>query len=313
MSRLAAYRGSEFLLDANLAHKTRDDYLKAVCNFVDYCEQNGEDWITAADLDAVLTEYFHACFVENEGKGKQAAVNTRSGLIHLYPELKNELARSSRALRGWSKLKPSTAYPPLTWHLSVLIAVRMVLDGRYRYAVGVLLAFDCLLRVGELVKLRREDITDLRDARVGSEYRGVGLRLRMTKTGPNKWVEVRDTAVQQLISGVLRSTPRGGLLFPFSTDQFRSVLKATCRTLGLDAGYVPHSLRHGGATRLSLLGWKVEDIRLRGRWATSKSTEHYIQSGRAMLLSVSVPEQMARLGELFANGLIHSISLAQKH
>jgi len=38
-----------------------------------------------------------------------------------------------------------------------------------------------------------------------------------------------------------------------------------CRELGLSAAYVPHSLRHGGATRLHMAGVPLDDILMRGR------------------------------------------------
>lgn len=163
-------------------------------------------------------------------------------------------------------MNPAVSYPPLSWDLACLIAVKLVVNGLSRYGIGVLLAFDCLLRVGELTALYREDVADSSDIRVGHEYKGMTLRLRSTKTGPNQWVEVHDPTVITYVRQLVAQTRPGDLLFPFSSDVFRRVFKRTCADLDLSSRYVPHSLRHGGATRLCLMGWRMEDILRRGRW-----------------------------------------------
>jgi len=88
-----------------------------------------------------------------------------------------------------------------------------------------------------------------------------------------------------------------------------------CAELRLPAAYVPHSLRHGGATRLKMRGVPLEEVMQRGRWAVSPSARHYIQAGEAMLLSVAVPRAVAeRARELAADPLLsvalHLSSLA---
>ena len=60
-------------------------------------------------------------------------------------------------------------------------------------------------------------------------------------------------------------------LFPYSTSTFRKHFKAACSDLGLSSDYVPHSLRHGGATHDHARGLPLEDILRHGRWASVKS------------------------------------------
>jgi integrase len=184
-----------------------------------------------------------------------------------------------------------------------------------RYAIGVLLAFDAYLRSGELVGLRREDFATAGDLRLGGGTYRAALRLRSTKTGPEQWAEIRDETVTSLLQILADSTPAGGLLFPFSTSSFRYYFKRACTGLGLKANYVPHSLRHGGATRDFLNGVTLEEILRRGRWASTKSARHYIQAGRAILLSVEVPSVLAAAGSTLAADLPLALELAltQRH
>ncbi len=110
-------------------------------------------------------------------------------------------------------------------------------------------------------------------------------------------------------------TGKSAKLFPFTTAQYRKVFKCICTQLQLSDLYVPHSLRHGGATRYHLLGHTIGDVELRGRWASSKSARRYIQSGRAMLMSVDIPTTVSSIGAILSQDVFQSfqISLSQMH
>ena len=102
-------------------------------------------------------------------------------------------------------------------------------------------------------------------------------------------------------AAVARRDPQGSL-FPGVASlraTFRRALEAvaddTWETRGLR--FVWHSLRHGGASRTYLRGGAVvlPDLLVRGRWAVESSGRHYIQSGRQLLLSMSLPNSVAGL------------------
>jgi integrase len=309
-----AHRGSKprrDLIEASYAPSTLRKYRDAVSHFLSWASHNGEDPIDPDDFDDTLCDYFHFLYDTDQGKGKAHA--TLYGILMTMPRLDGHLRLAARCLRGWAKLHPAKAYPPLTWELTCLIALRLCLSGRLRHAIGVLLSFDCLLRVGELVNLRREDVADAKDARIGVASKDMTLRLRSTKTGPNQWVIVRDPSVKILLRKLLASTSPGDFLFPFSATTYRNHFKAACATLGLSSAYVPHSLRHGGATRAHLLGMPLEDILIRGRWASSKSARRYIQAGRALLLTMDVPVSVQALAGSVSGDLLLFLTLAQSH
>ena len=92
-------------------------------------------------------------------------------------------------------------------------------------------------------------------------------------------------------------------MFPFSPQLVRKVFKAVILKLDLPSSFVPHSLRHGGATRMHLQGFSVEDIMLRGRWAASKSARIYIQTGKALLLDLRVSPEKLVTAAFFASNL----------
>jgi integrase len=307
MSRPGANR---FLLQAAYAPATRKKYLSAVQLFLDFCSEIGEDPQSFSDFDHILNDFIHHLYLSEAGKSK--AVDTIYGILMLLPELKGHLPVSMLACRGWNKLCPVLSYPPLTWDLTVLIALKISIHS-WPLAIGTLVAFDCFLRVGELCSLKREDVADAKDARLGVEFKGMALRLRRTKTGPNQWVTVENEEVIQLLRPLVAKTKPGHSLFPVSTSTYRRLFKSACSDLKLSSTYVPHSLRHGGATRQHLLGRSMEDILLRGRWASTRSARRYIQSGRAVLLSMEIPPGLARLAPLLSRNIITTFSLTQQH
>ena len=263
------------------------------------------------DMDEALLDYFHSMFLERDGAGRNDAECTLYGVELFLPDLKRKLQAARLALRGWRRMRPPRQHPPLTYPLAVLIACRLAVTGYMDFAIATLLAFDTYLRVGELVGLRVADVADAGDDRLGGGTILMSIRLAATKTGPEQWAEVRDPAVRTLVCAVLESRKRGGSLFNFTTHTFRVRFKAACAELGLSESYVPHSLRHGGATRDFMAGASLEEVLRRGRWATTKSARHYIQSGRAILFTMEVAPETAHAARTLAGDVVFSLALTQ--
>jgi integrase len=167
--------------------------------------------------------------------------------------------------------------------------------GRHAEAVATLLAFDCYLRVGELTRLTYADVLQPNDSRVGAAYTGMALRLGITKTGPNQSVTVANPQVQTVLLHYLAGFPflSQQRIFAFSAGGFRLLLRQVADVLGVGhIPYVPHSLRHGGATFDYLRGHTVEQIMFRGRWVAMESARRYIQTSRALLIMLHIPPQL---------------------
>jgi integrase len=301
------------LLQVGYAKATKTKYHGAVQDFYDWCKTTGEDPQSVEELDEALADYFHAMYDEKEGKGKQKARDTLYGIEMYLPRVKGQLMIAARCVNRWAKLQVTESYPPLTWDLAALVAVHLANQRRFREGVAVVLAFDCLLRCGELTNLRREDVAFPKDRRMGHEYKITTLSIRVAKTGRNQSVTVANPDVVALLRQVVAQTAPRGLLFPGGSTKFRKVFKRACQELGLSSKYVPHSLRHGGATRLHLQGVRVEDIMVRGRWASSKSARTYIQSSRAVLMAMQPPRAVADKAAAVAQALTFSFALTQKH
>ena len=150
---------------------------------------------------------------------------------------------------------------------------------------------------------------------MGSAHRGMALRLKATKTGENQWVTVRSPVAASLLRMWMAQTGPSPRVFDFTQDGYRSVFKALCENLGLCPDYVPHSLRHGGATHDHLKGMPLEDILRHGRWASTKSARHYIQAGRALLMRTTVPHTVTEMARALLRNVLVTMetALTQKH
>ena len=96
------------------------------------------------------------------------------------------------------------------------------------------------------------------------------------------------------------------LVFPGTYEQLRRALFFMCRELGLptesrSGGLTWGSLRAGGATWLYRGTENPELVRYRGRWASSRMLEIYVQElGSSSVLLTLPPAVRSRLRELAA-------------
>lgn len=295
------------LRDAVVRPSTSTLYDTAVTKFIDWCTAKSIVLSSVEHIDDILSQYIDE--LHTLRLPKYLAAHTLCGIAHFYPRSRYLLTESRMRVKGWDRLVPSVSHPPLTWEITVAMAYAMAHRRLYDYAVATLLGFDCYLRVGELCSIRCSDVAQPADPRVGAVYQGMALRIATAKTGVNQWVTVRDSGVQQLLQERVTSKPgRRCKLFPFTQQQYSRVFAAIRNQLELShIPYVPHSLRHGGATADALRGVSMNDILLRGRWVSTTSATIYVQTGRALLLTLDVPISVHQLGtEVLAAGLYSS-------
>jgi len=289
--------------------RTRVRYARAVLEFVQFLSVVGASSVQSVkQLDTLFSEWCHELFAQHGGKRRSVAVSALAG-VHLFlPEAKSHLVYSALALRGWGRAIPSIPHPPITWEMAVAIGTHMVLSGHFSWGVGVLLCFDCYLRQGELLQLSVRDVVLPSDTRLGAAFANrCALRLGKTKTGREQFVEVLRPDVILLLSILVNAARTLNLapatrLFAASPSRFLRAFKRGAAAFNLDPNVVVHSCRHGGATGDFLLGKPMADIQNRGRWASLKSAQHYIQMGRSLLVASTstVPRSSLALAEALA-------------
>ena len=277
-------------------------YRPAVTAFIEFVRAHGDPVDCAADCEYWLAYYMHIMYTTGAATKSHCAC-ALYGIEFFMPEAK-PLKLPRACLKGWNKLVPPTPYAPMPKDLVDALALVCALAGDVAVGLAILLSFDCLLRISEVAGLRVGDIVDHRQ-QADVVGRGVAVYLRVTKTGRRQAVQIEDPHVAALLvawqAAVARHSPLGPL-FP-TVATLRSTFNRALDALGDDTWetrglrFVWHSLRHGGASRAYLRGGAVvlPDLLVRGRWAVESSGRHYIQSGRQLLLSMSLPASVAAL------------------
>jgi len=301
---------SSKLRNAALAPATLKTYNNNINKFLTFTRLSLPELLRLSPdlIDQRLSEYIDHMFAVHGSF--HYATQTLFGLVFRRPPLRFHLGESRLRLRGWKKLRTQQSHPPITWELTVVFAVTMAKWGRHAEAVATLLAFDCLLRVGELTRLQYDDIVMPYDPRMGSAHTGMVIRLAKTKTGLNQSVSLINVQVQSLLQSYLNAHPFLGhqRIFSFAPSAFRTLIREVADSLGLHRiPYVPHSFRHGGATYLHQRGYKMEDIMFRGRWVALESATRYIQTARCLLIMLSIPYTLNHNGTILAPNVDHVI------
>ena len=280
-----------------LAPKTRREYKNALLQFFEYCSRFNYTAHTAEELDTVLFDYIHFEFHSPGRDGRQHVNKVMSAIKHLVPEVRNALPRSHKCLTGWEVLRPSQQTTPCPHDLALAIALTFRSEERFDLSLAVLLCFDTMCRVSEILSLRRIDVIISRPP-----LRTVALDLGTeTKTarGVRESVDVSTLLVRELLVRYMKSIPEppGTKLFSFNDDQFREALKpVTARffpTSSAPPSILPHSFRHGMATRLAMLkNVDVNHIRLRGRWkdVRERGFRRYLQVAPFLLTQIKTTE-----------------------
>ena len=119
---------------------------------------------------------------------------------------------------------------------------------------------------------------------------------------------VKNETVLCWLEWYCRGLAPGGKLFPFTRPQLRKCFRILCKDLGLESyGFVPASLRAGGATQLFLDGVHTDHIRFIGGWTSMATLEHYIQEAISIRMLLQLPQvtqqRLCALLSLFPAGL----------
>jgi len=276
------------LFEARVTPVTRTTYRRHYDDFMQYCRRHRLDVrrFTPANYDTALLKYITYLYHTRQSRGR--AATTISALTFYLPELENHLPYSIRIMKGWIRVQPSQSHAPLTWPITVLIAATMAQSGYHGMALATLVAFDCYLRINEYVDILLDDITL-------NNHGFVFIRIRRSKTGDNQSVTVSNSHVNALLRRWadrrrLTASPQASLFDIPSANHYRILFHKTVTSLGLsDCHYVPHSLRHGGATHSYAEHVPIKDIAQRGRWKSFRTVQRYVQAALAIRLDAVIP------------------------
>ena len=299
---------TSILRSSTVLSTTLNDYELAVNSFLHFCSNHLLTGTTSNEIDSYLSYYMESLYKNNISNGKQIAANALYGIILRYPQYKLLFPLSRQSLKGFQKLVISVSHTPLTYYTCVAMAAVMSKSGYIYHGIALLLMFHCYLRINEMISLLISDIALPEQNRFGSNNIILSaLRVGKAKTGRNQTVSIIDSHIHILLQSIIGNRSPNEKLFPFSSSAFTRIFHKSLSVLNISDMFVPHSCRHGGATYDHINGMSIEQIMLRGRWKSNSSARTYIQSLRAVVLSVHIPNHIHIMGESCAKDLSNNI------
>eukprot|EP00438_Fugacium_kawagutii_P015911 Skav211119 [mRNA] locus=scaffold2659:123518:130322:- [translate_table: standard] len=300
---------SSHLKYAGISARTLALYEHEVSQFLFHLEMEGRRPPRSyRRLDLAVANYINHLYQEGETLTKAGWL--LSGMRRLYPRMRRELAIAQQWYNNWARQHAPARAVPLTWQLTQGFVALAIQQKWYNLALLFLIGFTFFLRTQELLALEPADF--LIDPEDGSLI----LRIASSKTsrGAQPSLALHDQKLALLVRWLLTKVPLDCRLWQFSTSHFRNVFRAFCSFFDVGTwGFVPYSLRRGGATAFYMRTNSLDTVMIQGRWRDATTARIYLDDARATLvrmrlspatreLLVQYRTQLAALMHRFARG-----------
>eukprot|EP00438_Fugacium_kawagutii_P002456 Skav235884 [mRNA] locus=scaffold5594:13070:15073:+ [translate_table: standard] len=218
----------------------------------------------------------------------------------LYPAVKAVLAPAWSLVSQWEEINPVQHRQPLTELLMKAMVALAWLWGWKRFAGCIVLAFEGIARVGEVLRARRADLVlpaDLDDPELTAAF----LRIRRPKTmrrgkGRVQHLKVSGCAHVEFLYKVFGELEDFLPLFPLSASSFRSRWEKLLFALKVPKHLQPSpgGLRGGGAIAAYRRGEALQSIMWRMRLLSISTLESYVQELAAESYLSKLPDVARR-------------------
>ena len=266
------------------------------------------DWenLSKTDFDKLLVTFVNQCHQAGV-KFQRAKMAVLAVQFH-FPYLRKRLPRAWAAMHSWKLKIPWRSRVPFTRQILdylFLMALNQMsaastTEGAAQWlsvALMLRLCFFCLLRPGEVRRLRKSDISV---TTFGLDKPALVCAVENAKTssipgaGRAQFGITSDPCTVAWVEWALYGVAPATHLWSSGAAVMRSrliTLLTEAHLLG--PGFTWASGRAGGTTHMFMLGWSIEQIQFRGRWLSQRTLHSYVQEGAAMLTWSSIPPSAA--------------------
>ena len=239
-------------------------------------------------LDQLTCEYLEHLW--SQGEGRALASDTIAGLQDFDPRLKGNLPCTWRLLRVWHTHEIPNRAPPLPEVVLKAMVGFSLFNNKPLFALSLLLGFYGMMRTGEVLGLRRNQVE------VKSANGPAVLSLGLTKSGKRQGAAESITlTVVEVTRRLLQWKQSSTLSLVPNASAWRTEFANTLASLGLtEFQFRPYSLRRGGATFWFQKHGSLDKLLIQGRWQAPRTARIYINEGLAILAEMNVPYQSLR-------------------
>ena len=239
---------------------------------------------TWEDFDVAAAQFLEHVFSEGYPKGYGS--DGLAALQHFVPEVAGKLRHSWRLLKSWQKMEPPVRVLPISPLMVVAISGACARLGYVSAAAAFLVAFDALLRPGELYALQKQHVTWARGKAI--------LSLHGTKTGQRKaateMVVCHSHVTNVWLWLALKNKKPKDKLLDCSPADLRHLFHTTIQHLQVAGHFSLYSFRRGVATWHFISEQSMEATLLRGRWVSTTTAHIYLQDAAATLSHLQISD-----------------------
>lgn len=268
---------------------TKKRYNLAIDKFLSFLNQEGLQLPKERHrLDALTSEYMEHLW--SSGEGRALASDTVAGLQDLDPRLKGQLPCTWRLLKVWHANEVPNRAPPFPQVVIDAIVGYCLLHEKSLFALSILLGFYGMMRTGEVLQLRRNQV-ELN----GPDGPAI-LSLGLTKSGKRQGAAESITiTVHEVCRRLWQWKSSSHTYLAPSSSCWRKEFGNILEALGLTSfGFRPYSLRRGGATFWFTKHGSLDRLLLQGRWQAVRTARIYINEGLSVLAEMHVPSHKLR-------------------
>ena len=264
--------------------------------------------------DKILGQYVIERHRSTKGKALSQIKHALLGCQHLAPRLRGKMMTAWQNVKVWEEEKSSRMRPPLP--LPIWVCMAGIARGRslvvnssserslwYCLAVMLEIGLLCMLRPGELLKLKHDDVSLPGDYNLSNSQAAICVTSPKNRRqfGERQFVCLQNANTIAWLRDIHKENSQERL-WPSSRHVFVKMFKQITAELEITScGFSPASLRPGGATMYFSKGVSIPVLRFMGRWTVEKSLEHYIQQAMAtQIMNKLSPTAIARLRKIGA-------------
>lgn len=274
------------LADMGITKQTQVRYFTAVGRIIDKLNLCS----TFQQMDEVLSAWVNQCF--HRGEPINTIADCLSGVHYYLPMTRRQLPEAWKLYSIWKKYEIPSRAAPLTADITLALASRALQQGNLSLGCLILLGFHCLLRTGEILKVKPRDIL---------LAKGTGIvRLTSSKGGVRhnmvESVTIEDPTVRLVLAEVLDYKSKCGLfnvpIWEKSGSSFRHHFRELLKFFQIThLNFRPYSLRRGGATAYFQKCGLMERTLIRGRWASVAAAKIYIADALSQIPELRCTQQ----------------------
>ena len=262
-----------------------DRYATAAGRIFRFWKHNNALPRTWDDVDVAASQYLEHAFSEGYPKGYGS--DGLAALQHFLPEVAGKLRHSWRLLKSWQKMEPPVRVLPISPLMVVAISGACLRLQQPSAAAAFLVAFDALLRPGEIYSLRKEHVTWARGRAVISLH---GTKTRQRK-GATEMVVCQSRVANLWLWQALEGKRPKDHLIDCSPAHLRHLFHTIVEHLNIPGHFSLYSFRRGGATWHFLSEQSMEATLLRGRWVSTTTARIYLQDAAATLSHLRITDE----------------------